>query len=248
MAGSGWMLALDASAPRTCVALGRVGDGADGLAFGDEALDGTDRSSERLHARLAAALAEVGIRASELEFVACGRGPGTFTGSRVGVATAKGLALGLELPVVPVSTLASLAASAEVAGEVLALLDARRGQVYGGVFAVRDQVVEQVVARGEERVIELGAWLRELDGVEALAGAYGPGCGAYSEQLPEELRARSQDAPGPTAVGLWRAAVSAQRAGAAVDAGALAVTYLRRSYAEMGVHLPKRPMFKSPFV
>lgn len=242
-----WMLCLDASTPRTCVALGRLSGGERDdaeLVVADEEEDGANQSSERLHLRLAAALERAGIGVGELEALACGRGPGTFTGSRVAVATAKGLALGLALPVVPVSTLAALAASAGVDGRVLALLDARRKQVYGAVYELQGGAPTRA---SEERVTELAELLAGLDALDDLQ-PFGPGCGPYAEQLPEELRERSVLAPGPSAAGLWAAAVHARRAGAAVDAGELRVSYLRQSYAEMGINKPKRPVFRSPFV
>lgn len=240
-----WMLCLDASAPRTCVALGRVGESLDTieLVVSDEQEDRANQTSTTLEPRLRAALAKAGIAATQLGAIACGRGPGTFTGSRVAVATAKGLALGLGLPIVPVSTLAALAGSAPDDGRVLALLDARREQVYGGVF----DVGAEVIATSSEQVIELAGLLAGRDDLDGLL-AIGPGCGAYAEQLPASMRERSIVTPGPTAAGLWRAAVSAWRAGAAVDAGAFSVAYLRESYAEMGIHKPKRPPYVSPFL
>lgn len=236
-----WMLCLDASAPRTCVALGRVDR--DELQVADELEDRANQTSTTLELRLRRALAQAGISPAQLGALACGRGPGTFTGSRVAVATAKGLALGLGLPIVPVSTLAALAGSSSVDGRVLALLDARRQQVYGGVF----EVGAEVVAVGGEQVIELAQLLAARDDIDELS-AIGPGCGAYADQLPASLRERSSVAPGPTAAGLWRASVSAWRAGSAVDPGAFSVCYLRESYAEMGIHKPKRPPYSSPFV
>ena len=241
-----WMLCLDASAPRTCVALGRVrGDGAgdDELVVGDEAEDRANQTSVRLHLRLSAALERAGIGASELGAVACGRGPGTFTGSRVAVATAKGLAIGVGAPAVPVSTLASLAASSGLEGRVLALLDARRGQVYGAVHRVGDRLIRE----SEERVIGLGALLESLESIDGLS-AFGPRGGPDDDHKPEPRRSRSVRAPGPTAAGLWRASVQAWRRGAALDPGELSVVYLRQSYAEMGINAPKRSVFKSPLV
>ncbi|KIG15875.1 TsaB protein, required for threonylcarbamoyladenosine (t(6)A) formation in tRNA [Enhygromyxa salina] len=244
------MLCFDASAPRTCVALGRVGstdlDQLDQLIIEDESEDPGSQTSARLHLRLGAALERAGITAAQLDVVACGRGPGTFTGSRVAVATAKGLAIGLGVPVVPVSTLASLAGSAATNGRVLAVLDARRDQVYGALF----NVGARIEALDEERVTELAALIASLPPTHRGADVtpLGPGCGPYADQLPEPMRAQSIVSPGPTAAGLWRAAVSALRAGAAVDPDAFCVTYLRQSYAQMGIHKPKRPVFKSPFV
>jgi tRNA threonylcarbamoyladenosine biosynthesis protein TsaB len=76
-----------------------------------------------------------------IERIAVSTGPGAFTGLRVGVAVALGLALSLELPVAAVDSLAARAALAE--GErVLALLDARKGRVYAGLFRSLDGRVE----------------------------------------------------------------------------------------------------------
>jgi len=237
-----WMLCLDASAPRTCVALGFVDGADDELVVADEREDRASQCSEQLHLRLAAALAQAELRASELAMIAGGRGPGTFTGSRVAVATVKGLALGLGCPVIPVSTLASLAASSTVDGPVLALLDARREQVYGAMF----DVGLRIEARSPERVLALADLIAEL-GERVGVRAVGPGCGPYADQLPESLRAHASTTPGPTARGLWRAAVSGWRDGAAVEGSEFTVSYLRQSYAEMGITTPKRPAYKSPF-
>ena len=238
-----WMLCLDASAPQTCVALGYLEGERDELVVADEREDGANQTSERLHLRLAAALSEAGITARALSLVAGGRGPGTFTGTRIAVATIKGLALGLGVPVVPVSSLAALASSSTIDGPTLALLDARRSQVYGALF----EVGERIEPRSPERVVELSTLIAELPEVATLR-AIGPGCQPYAEQLPEPLREQACNIPGPSARGLWRAAVSAQRAGAAVDPDEFSVAYLRQSYAEMGINTPKRPPYKSPFV
>jgi tRNA threonylcarbamoyladenosine biosynthesis protein TsaB len=81
------------------------------------------------------ALAAAGVGWDDVERIAVGVGPGSFTGLRIGIATARALAQARGLPVVGVSTLEALArgASAEI---VLAVLDARRGEVFaGGPFA-----------------------------------------------------------------------------------------------------------------
>jgi tRNA threonylcarbamoyladenosine biosynthesis protein TsaB len=80
-------------------------------------------------------LAEAGIARTQLDAIAVGRGPGAFTGVRLAVALAQGMALALDLPVVPVSTLATLAWPARVKdADVLAAIDARMGEVYLGWF------------------------------------------------------------------------------------------------------------------
>ena len=77
------------------------------------------------------------MRLSQLDGIAAGVGPGSFTGVRISVAVAQGLAFGAGLPVVPVTSLEALAFQAIEAGadRVLACLDARMGEVYWGCFA-----------------------------------------------------------------------------------------------------------------
>ena len=84
-------------------------------------------------------LAEAGIAESQLDAIAVGRGPGAFTGVRLAVALAQGMALALDRPVVPVSTLAALGAcrSPETATCVLAAIDARMGELYLGPVSTR---------------------------------------------------------------------------------------------------------------
>lgn len=94
-------------------------------------------------------LAEAGFSRTMLDAVAVGRGPGAFTGVRLGIATAQGIALALDLPMLPVSTLAALAMAAPEPGPVLAAIDARMGEVYAGAFMRSDEGVE---ALGPETV------------------------------------------------------------------------------------------------
>lgn len=78
-------------------------------------------------------LAEAGSGFAGLDGIAFGMGPGAFTGLRVACGIAQGMAVGLDLPVLPVGSLESMAWAAGE-GKVLALLDARMGEVYGGCF------------------------------------------------------------------------------------------------------------------
>lgn len=82
-------------------------------------------------------LKQCGVDVSQLDAVAVANGPGSFTGIRIGVAAAKGLAWGAEIPCVGTSTLASMAAGLGVwQGYVCPVMDARRGQVYNALFHV----------------------------------------------------------------------------------------------------------------
>jgi len=82
-------------------------------------------------------LAEAGIGKRQLDAIAIGRGPGAFTGVRLAIALAQGIALALDRPIVPVSTLATLALQAS-GPRVLASIDARMGEVYAAAFELRD--------------------------------------------------------------------------------------------------------------
>lgn len=244
--GHQWLLAFDASTQVPTIVLGTVDEDRDALVASDVIQSRANQASVTLIERIEALIEQAGIAMSDLGAIGCGRGPGTFTGSRVAAGAAKGLALGLHLDVVPVSTLAAVAAGADGDGPVLAVLDARRQEVYAGRFELTGPRVQ---ARGPEQCAALTDVLRTLDPLPSeTLRLLGPGVDAYADQIPEHLRARSASCPGVSAAGLWRATVSALRDGAAVAAGDLDVTYLRASYAEMGINSPKRPLKRSPWV
>ncbi len=240
---SPWMLALDASTPRSVVVVGRVDQGVDAALHGDVEDEGANQTSARLHLRVAAMLAAAGIAARELGAIACGVGPGTFTGTRVALATAKGIAAGCGLPLRPCSTLAAVAASAacddggdatEDATEVLALLDARRGEVYAASYRLAAGIPQQLLAPRCAAI----ATVREA--AAAATVAIGPGVAPWAAAL---AGLRLQAMAGPTARGLWRAALASPPALASAQVQAV---YLRDSYAELGVNTPRRPAFRNP--
>lgn len=109
----------------------------------------------RRHAELSlpwaeALLAEAGVARSQLDAIALGRGPGAFTGVRLAIAIAQGIALALDRPLVPVSTLQVLALRAPAgADQVLSSIDARMGEVY---VARQVRVDGQWQLQGEEIV------------------------------------------------------------------------------------------------
>lgn len=84
-----------------------------------------------------AVLAEAGLRLKDMDVLAFGQGPGSFTGVRIGIGIAQGLAFGADLPMVGVSTLAAMAQGqyrTSGAGQVLSAIDARMGEVYWGQY------------------------------------------------------------------------------------------------------------------
>ncbi|MDO9280599.1 MAG: tRNA (adenosine(37)-N6)-threonylcarbamoyltransferase complex dimerization subunit type 1 TsaB, partial [Pseudomonadota bacterium] len=117
-----------------------------------------------LEEHLAAALGAL----SGLDRVAVTVGPGTFTGIRVGVAAALGLAFARRVEVTPISSLALRATLAPGEPRVLALLDARKGRVYGGWFDTRGPVP---VAIGDEEDVTVDVAARGAPGVAVGEGA-----------------------------------------------------------------------------
>ena len=98
-------------------------------------------------------LGEAGLRPGDLDALAFGRGPGAFTGVRIGTGVAQGTAFAAGLPLLPVSNLAALAhrcCREQGASRVLAALDARMGEVYWGAYRCED--AGQVTLLGDELV------------------------------------------------------------------------------------------------
>ncbi|HEX3129382.1 MAG TPA: tRNA (adenosine(37)-N6)-threonylcarbamoyltransferase complex dimerization subunit type 1 TsaB [Thermoanaerobaculia bacterium] len=114
------LLAIDAASPRVSVAVGRGSD-----VIADRAVE-IDRSSGRLMDLIAEVLAEAGARPEDLGGVVALRGPGSFTGLRVGLATALGLHQALGVRATALSTLHVLSTLAD--GPVVAAVDALRGE------------------------------------------------------------------------------------------------------------------------
>jgi tRNA threonylcarbamoyladenosine biosynthesis protein TsaB len=118
-----------------------------------------------------AALTEAGASWSDLTRIGAGVGPGTFTGIRIGVATARALAQGLDVETVALSTLHALALGAEPGhdGPVLAILDARRGEAYLAAYDAAGAQILPPSAWAPERLAEVpalapGSWQAVGDG------------------------------------------------------------------------------------
>ena len=184
----------------------------------------------------------LGLELETLDAIAISAGPGSFTGLRIGAATAKGLGLGLQKPLVAVSTLEALAYNLAGSNSLLCpVMDARRSQVYNGLYRRKtteggdfssggsletviapravsaEALIEELNARGEA-VIFVG------DGIPVLSRLAAPLTVPYSVAAPNNSRARAASV---AALGEIYAA-----AGKTVSAEAFAPEYLRKSQAE----------------
>ena len=177
-------------------------------------------------------LTDTGSRLEDVDAIGVVLGPGSFTGLRVGMATAKGLALAAGVPMVGVSSLQALANPLPDGDlPICAMLDARKGEVYAGLFR-RERGL--AVLQGEEQVIDPETLLATLDGRTLFVG---DGCRVYQTLIVRQLGDRALFAPWschPVRAGhAALLALDRFRAGEAVAAGAIRPNYLRPSDAEM---------------
>jgi tRNA threonylcarbamoyladenosine biosynthesis protein TsaB len=211
------VLAIDTSTRQAGVAVWR-----DGRALAERRRMVTTHS-EGLLAMIDEAVAEAGVGRGELDVIACGAGPGSFTGLRIGLATAKGLAFALGRPLVMVSSLAALAARAPD-GRVCAAVDALKGEVYAGIFDVRAGVPH---LDGAEQVLPPAALLPRLAGVDALVGS-------GAELVGRSFNARLLDEEaGPRPADVARLAALRAAGGDFDDLATAAPAYIRASEAEL---------------
>lgn len=220
------ILALETSAKAASVALCR-----------DEFLVAESYQNSGLtHSRTLMPLCEdllknCGTSLSEVDLIAVANGPGSFTGVRIGIATAKGLAWPEEKPCLGVSTLEAMAWNlCGVEGVVCCAMDARRKQVYNALF--------RMTPRGPERLTEDRAIaLEELFTDPRLENALAVGDGAElclnaARERGQTLRLAPPNLRFQHAYGVARCALERWRAGARGGGAELAANYLRLSQAE----------------
>ncbi|HSR64660.1 MAG TPA: tRNA (adenosine(37)-N6)-threonylcarbamoyltransferase complex dimerization subunit type 1 TsaB [Xanthomonadaceae bacterium] len=199
-------------------------------------LDGEVRErfelAPRRHAELALPwaeqlLAEAGLARSQLDAIAIGRGPGAFTGVRLAIALGQGIALALDRPLLPVSTLAALAFDAP--GErILAAIDARMGEVYLGAFARDGEGLRALAA--ECVAAPDAAPVPEGDGWSAVGTGFAAAQGALQERLQGRLAGLDAMAL-PHAAAVARLGASALARGEGLAPERVEPAYLRDNVA-----------------
>lgn len=185
------------------------------------------KHSEVLLAMLDALLKEAGIAITQIDGIAYGKGPGSFTGVRIACGVAQGLAFGADLQVVGVCTLQALA-QASGHGKVVAALDARMGEIYFAAYEKRDGAWATVVApclckAGDAPAVGGCGWFGAGSGFAVVGGILRA---SYGEQL---CGVDAQAVPQAGAVAQLAAVEFAQ--GLAVDAALALPLYLRDKVA-----------------
>ena len=163
------VLALDSSGLVASVAVveGKEGN-ADACTIAEYTVNYKKTHSQTLLPMLDEVAKMTDLDLASIDAVAVAAGPGSFTGLRIGSATAKGLGLALEKPLIPVPTLEGLAYNlCGVGGLVCPIMDARRGQVYTGIYRFRDGehltvVEDQMAVSIEELGEKLKAYKEEV--------------------------------------------------------------------------------------
>lgn len=216
-----WILALETSTDLGTCALWHDGE------ISERRCPAGRPHSETLLPLVRELLAESGIGVAQLDAIAFGVGPGAFTGLRVACGAAQGLAVAANRPLLPVTSLETMAASAGGA-RVLSLLDARMGEVYAGNYL---STAEGVMLHGDIRVCtpadlllpEEGGWV-----------ACGNAPAAYPV-LAERLQAQGiQMIPDvlPMAAAVARLAAPRVARGEGIDASLAAPLYVRDKVAK----------------
>ena len=175
-----------------------------------------------------------GIELDTVDAIAIAAGPGSFTGLRIGAATVKGLSLALDKPIIPVPTLEGLAYNFWGSDRLICpIMDARRNQVYTGVYEMREGQMVEVM---DQCAMDIHDLLKELSQYPVKVHFLGDGVPVYEEIIREEIVNEYSFAP---------AHMSRQRAAAVAALGALYYhqgrvetaaehrpVYLRKSQAE----------------
>jgi tRNA threonylcarbamoyladenosine biosynthesis protein TsaB len=234
------ILAIDTSTLETSVAV-VAGTAAAPRVLALSESQAHDHSSSVLQ-RVEQALAAAALTLADLDGLAIGAGPGSFTGLRIGMSTAKGLAFATGKPLWAVSSLAALALDVDRLVEiepdalVMPLIDARRGEVFAGFYRVAQGAAQ---ALADERVLApeaLSDAIAEVTRASRVTRilALGDGLDAHADALAAALAGRVERVPGarptPSAVAVARLAL----AGGVPDVAATgAPVYIRPSEAEI---------------
>lgn len=181
--------------------------------------------SQTLLPMLAEIVKMVDINMSEIDAIAVAAGPGSFTGLRIGSATAKGLGLALEKPIISVPTLEGLAYNLFGYDRLICpMMDARRNQVYTGLYEFKDN---ELVTVKQQTAVAVRDIIEEINNLGRRVIFVGDGIKVYKQIIEEEIKVDYAFAP---------VHLNLQRAGAI---GALGISYYKNDrYEKAEEHAP----------
>jgi tRNA threonylcarbamoyladenosine biosynthesis protein TsaB len=224
------ILTIQTAAPAGSIALSSAGK-----ALAELTLQVRQTPTEWLLAGIDNLLNSAELQKSSIDAVAVVAGPGAFTGLRVGLATAKGLAMSIGCPVLGISTLQCLAMQIQFSSlPVCVMLDARKQEVYTATYCCDETYP---VMLSQERVVKPAALLRELAEDTLFVGN---GAKVYQDSILEAIGEKAHFVP--DFLDMPRAAAAASlawrdwEAGRTFSAAELMPNYLRPSEAELNLH------------
>lgn len=163
---------------------------------------------------------------SEIDYIACACGPGSFTGLRIGAATAKGLAHGLDKKIIPIPTLDGLAYNINFSDKlVVPIMDARRNQVYTAIYKT-DNDIERL---SDYMACSIDEILERVNSQKAVF--LGDGVPVFKDKIIEkgfDIAPQSSNMQRAACIG----ALAIKRYNEAVDCNDFEILYLRKSQAE----------------
>jgi tRNA threonylcarbamoyladenosine biosynthesis protein TsaB len=219
------LLAIETSTERAGVALC-----AGPRLLGERPLEAELQHAGRLLPAIDALLRSAGASLEAVEAIALSVGPGSFTGLRIGLATALGLCFGTARRIVPVPTLAALSLQAGDAARIAPLLDARKGQLYAGLYAAPARALR------EDCVTDPAPFLETLRG-EGEVTFLGPGAelhaGAIRSALGRAARLLAAEAGWPRASSVAALGARLHARGGSQAPETVELCYLRASEAEV---------------
>ena len=221
------ILGIDSATPTASVALRRDGE----LLASYRAAAGSTHSACLLP-MIESVLSLCSVKVSDLYLIACGAGPGSFTGVRIGVSTAKGLAAPYDIPCVGVSSLEGAAVTVGDGALAVPVFNARRGNVYSAIFRSQNGKLCRLT---DDMIISVGDLCAELakHGAavtftgDAADECFAAATAAHIAAFPVEAERKLPDAARICAVAaqMWESADGDERR--AFTAEALAPVYLR---------------------
>ncbi len=233
-----YILAIDTATPCSTVALTN-GTRNDGSVIAMLSLSSNVTHSRRLLTSIDHLLSDTGIAKDDISGYAVGLGPGSFTGLRIGMATAKGLAAASGVPLYGVSTLDIIAANCSDTRLICSVLDARKKEVYASFYrcdvAGRPHRVSDIIAVSPEML---------ADCIEEPVLMVGDGLSVYGELWRSALGDKITIAPAqlwsPSAATLGLLAGEDALAGTSLDVASAVPLYVRASDAELNLQMKQQ--------
>lgn len=231
MTDSGLILALDTATPTCSIAL-TSGDLDSGEIVAALSLDSGVTHSRRLLGSIDQMFQEIDYDLKMVSAIAVGLGPGSFTGLRIGMATAKGMAHGTGLPLIGISSLDSIAVTIRDERLICVLLDARKKEVYARFYRSDNNGFARPCT--DHVVLSPAKIAHQIEEPVLMAG---DGVDVYSEELVEILGDRMEKAkisyPSAEMIGLLSGEL--YREEQFLDIAAAEPTYVRASDAELSL-------------